>query len=224
MRRNILTPEELTLFTAQPGTKEWAMRKKQRIEEKIDAAEDDIINLDIEAVDFIQGEGWQLLPCNEQGDKFRVFKEFALADRPYGLGCTEKQFRIIVAVCDSMTKIQQIAADAELQPERVIGIVGGKAGPGRGKKTNDNNKSFYGTSSEYLTDVIARDHPAIYDGMLRGQYRSVRQAAIEAGIVTPQTRYSVPSDPIAAGRYLARRVDREWFDSLIDAYYKAIEE
>jgi len=71
-----------------------------------------------------------------------------------------------------MTPTQERAAEAELQPEREIGIVGGKAGPGRGHKTNDNNKSFYGTSTEYLTDVIARDHPAIYDGMLRGEYRS----------------------------------------------------
>ncbi len=114
MRRSILTPEELTLFTAQPGTKEWAMHKKQRIEVRIDAAEDDIINLDVEAIDFIQGMGWRLLP-REDGEPFRVFKEFALAERPYGLGCTEKQFRIMIAVCDAMTPTQEWAV-AQARP------------------------------------------------------------------------------------------------------------
>lgn len=218
MRHNILSPEELTLFTAQPGTKEWAMRKKQRIEEKIDAAEDDIINLDIEAVDFIQGKGWRLLPRNEEGDLFRVFKEFALAERPYGLGCTEKQFRIMVAVCDALTPTQERAA--EMLPIKL----NGRPSP---DENYDNYNSFsptqQGTSADYLTARIARDHPSIYDGMLRGDYRSVRQAAIEAGIVNVKTRYSLPDDPIAAGRYLAQRVDKEWLLAMVDEYTKAIE-
>lgn len=210
MRRNILTTEELALFTAQPGTEEWAMRKKQRLQEKIDAAEDDIINLDIEAVDFIQGEGWRLLPRNEDGDPFRVFKEFALAERPYGLGCTEKQFRIMLAVCDAMTPTQERAMEAQARSQGV-------------KLHNNNNEVVQGTSADYLTARIARDHPSIYDGMLRGEYRSVRQAAIEAGIVNSKTRYSLPDDPIAAGRYLAQRVDKEWFLTMVHEYMEAIE-
>jgi hypothetical protein len=79
-----------------------------------------------------------------------------------------------------------------------------------------------GNSADYLTARIARDRPDILEDMKQGKYHSVRQAAIEAGIVKPQARYSLPDDPQAAGKYLAQRVDREWFDTLIDAYYKAL--
>lgn len=39
--------------------------------------------------------------------------------------------------------------------------------------------------SQYLTRRVARDHPEILERMRAGEYPSVRQAAIEAGIVTP---------------------------------------
>lgn len=80
-----------------------------------------------------------------------------------------------------------------------------------------------GENAEYLKARLARDEPEILERYKAGEFRSVRAAAIEAGIVNVKTRYSLPDDPQAAGRYLAQRVDREWFDSLIDAYYKAIE-
>lgn len=80
-----------------------------------------------------------------------------------------------------------------------------------------------GNSSDYLTARIARDRPDILEDMKAGKYRSVRQAAIEAGIVNARTRYSLPDDPQAAGRYLAQRVDKEWLLTLVDEYMKAIE-
>lgn len=80
-----------------------------------------------------------------------------------------------------------------------------------------------GNSTDYLTARIARDRPDILEDMKQGKYRSVRQAAIEAGIVNARTRYSLPDDPQAAGRYLAQRVDKEWLLTLVDEYMKAIE-
>ena len=62
-----------------------------------------------------------------------------------------------------------------------------------------------GNSADYLTARIARDHPDILEAMKRGEYRSVRQAAIAAGIVQPTVRYSVPDDPIAAARLFCRQ-------------------
>jgi len=40
-----------------------------------------------------------------------------------------------------------------------------------------------GTSADYLTRRIARDHPEIAERMRNGEYRSVRAAALDAGIV-----------------------------------------
>jgi hypothetical protein len=46
----------------------------------------------------------------------------------------------------------------------------------------------YGHAADYLARRIARDHPDILQAMKEGQYRSVRQAAIAAGII------DVPAD------------------------------
>ena len=81
-----------------------------------------------------------------------------------------------------------------------------------------------GTSASYLTARIARDRPDILERMKAGEYRSVRAAAIDAGIVQPTTRYCLSDNPIAAGRYLARKVDRDWFDAMMDAYNSSLEE
>lgn len=90
----------------------------------------------------------------------------------------------------------------------------------------DNNCNVYaekeGNSSGYLTARIARDNPAILEGMKQGKYRSVRAAAIDAGIIDPDKirRYQLPTDPTAAGRYLAQRVDAEWMLECYDAFLK----
>ena len=44
-----------------------------------------------------------------------------------------------------------------------------------------------GTSATYLARRIARDRPDILERMKAGDFRSVRQAAIAAGIITPPT-------------------------------------
>ena len=81
-----------------------------------------------------------------------------------------------------------------------------------------------GNSNDYLTARIARDNPEILEGMKQGKYRSVRAAAIDAGIIDPDKtrRHQLPTDPAAAGRYLAQRVDHEWFIQCMDAFMKAI--
>lgn len=55
---------------------------------------------------------------------------------------------------------------------------------GNGRSRVDNIKpTDGGTSTDYLSARIARDRPDILERMKAGDFRSVRQAAIEAGIV-----------------------------------------
>lgn len=77
-----------------------------------------------------------------------------------------------------------------------------------------------GNDPAYLTARIARDHPDILERMKAGEYRSTRQAAIEAGIIDPAKakRYQLPTDPEAAGRYMAARVDHEWLIKFCEAF------
>ena len=48
--------------------------------------------------------------------------------------------------------------------------------------------SSLGRASDYLTARIARDRPDIWERMRRGEFNSVRAAALEAGIPLPQPR------------------------------------
>jgi len=82
-----------------------------------------------------------------------------------------------------------------------------------------------GNNAKYLTARIARDNPEILEGMKRGEYRSARAAAIAAGIIDPDKtrRYQLPTDPAAAGRYLAKHVDTEWMLECYDAFLKEAE-
>ena len=53
--------------------------------------------------------------------------------------------------------------------------------------------------------------------MKAGEYKSVRSAAIDAGIIDPDKtkRYSLPTDPTAAARYLLTRVDAGWIATFV---------
>lgn len=64
-----------------------------------------------------------------------------------------------------------------------------------------------GNSADFLTARIARDRPDIHERMKAGEYRSVRQAALEAGIVKPA--FTCPADPDAAARTIKRHFDTE---------------
>ena len=78
----------------------------------------------------------------------------------------------------------------------------GEIGNGR-KRRVDNINSTGGTAADYLTARIARDRPDILERMKAGEFRSVRQAALEAGIVKP--RWSAPVDIDALVEALLRR-------------------
>ncbi len=57
-------------------------------------------------------------------------------------------------------------------------------GPGRGKKLPQKLRVQSGNRSQYLVNRIARDRPDILERMKAGEFVSVRQAAIAAGIIT----------------------------------------
>lgn len=61
-------------------------------------------------------------------------------------------------------------------------------GPGRGHKapkTRRKPQSKGGNKQKYLVAKIARDHPDVLERMKKGEFLSVRTAAIEAGILKP---------------------------------------
>lgn len=72
-----------------------------------------------------------------------------------------------------------------------------------------------GTSAEYLTARIARNRPDVLERMQRGDYPSVRAAAMEAGLV--EQRISIPMDPEKAARIIRRHFDEASVAALKEA-------
>jgi len=58
---------------------------------------------------------------------------------------------------------------------------------GNGRSSPSDRRATYGETSSYLAARIARDRPDILEEMKAGKYRSVRAAAIDAGIITVPT-------------------------------------
>jgi hypothetical protein len=65
----------------------------------------------------------------------------------------------------------------------------GTGGPGRGHAAPTAAQPRpTGMTKAYLVARIARDHPDVLEHMKAGEFPTVRQAAIAAGILTPPTR------------------------------------
>lgn len=65
-----------------------------------------------------------------------------------------------------------------------------------------------GNSADYLTRRIARDHPDIFERLQAGEYRSVRAAALEAGIIH-RTQSVRVDNPVAVARTLRKHMSPE---------------
>ena len=72
---------------------------------------------------------------------------------------------------------------------------------------------------DYLTARLARDHPGILERMKAGEFKSVRAAALEAGIV--KRRISVPLDPTGAAGVIWRHFSREEVEELVRQLQRA---
>ncbi len=94
-----------------------------------------------------------------------------------------------------------------------IGLLApGEVGRGGNRGYNVTSKDR-GNQADYLARRIARDRPDILEGMKRGEYRSVRAAAKEAGIVKEPT----PLQRLHTAWRQASQTEREAFLRWIDS-------
>lgn len=88
------------------------------------------------------------------------------------------------------------------------------------EKSNDdiviNRRTGLGNSADYLTARITRERPDIAERMKAGEFRSVRAAALEAGIV-PRTGTVRYDDPESAARTLRKHMSADDITRLIAA-------
>lgn len=155
---------------------------------------------------------WRKRYCKQAKKEveFRRFSDFVAAHPPEGLGTN---MQVLMSICRHSGDVAAVDALARVENHQ-------------GERTDllDNIQKVSdaptGTSTAATMRRLAKDTPALHAQVLAGEL-SPHAAAIEAGF--RKRKMQLPDDPHAAGRYLAQRVDREWFDALIDAYYKAIE-
>lgn len=173
---------------------------------------------------IINNDMWRKRICKQTKleVEFKRFSDFVAELPPEGLGTN---MQVLESICrhsgDNEALDLLVSIDA--------GMDGGSNNPyGRNGKPKElitvdiinGDSRPTGTSAAATLRRLAKDAPELHAQVIAGEL-SPNAAAIEAGF--RKRKFQLPGDPVAAGRYLAQRVDREWFDSLIDAYCKAIE-
>lgn len=165
---------------------------------------------------IITNDMWRKRYCKQirRDVEFERFGDFVAAHPPEGLGTN---MQTLISICRHSGDMEAVDALARMsagkQGERndLVDIV------------HEVSERPSGNSAASALRRLART-PELHDlheRVVRGEL-SPNAAAIEAGF--RKRKFQLPDDPVSAGRYLAQRVDREWFDTLIDAYYKSIAE
>ncbi len=113
----------------------------------------------------------------EDAEKHKIWEKIPY-ENPYG---TKEAMLVDLALGDDARARARVAAQAAM-PGRPLRRNGERG------KSFDIRQSFPpagGNKSEYLTARIARDRPDIWERMKRGEFKSVAEAAREAGIFRP---------------------------------------
>jgi hypothetical protein len=107
-----------------------------------------------------------------------------------------------------------IVRKAEQGPDQAAEADARKGGRGKKVVANGNRFTKGQNNADYLTRRIARHHPDILERMKAGEFASVRQAALEAGIVKPT--FTCPIEPERAARLIRKHFDAESIGKIRD--------
>jgi hypothetical protein len=156
---------------------------RRQVSEALADRKRDYIKLENGVRAICEYRGWEHF-TDRRGKPLTSYRAFCLEQPPVGLGMRPEQIDLIIA------EGKKTAQEHGENPKVLLD------GPGPATKeekeaicANSTNTRGHGsTNAEYLTARIARDHPDVLERMRAGEFPSVRQAAIAAGIV------KVPSD------------------------------
>jgi hypothetical protein len=196
-RRVVL--DETGDLAATPGSEPWAVAVRLELQGRYhdwQSRRESVLRL-VSLLD--EHKGWSALR-DRNGDPFASLEHFVTEPEPFGLGYDDQRVRVVMQAQDA----RPLAANGEI-----------------GNSRSNNDKTYspatHGTNSAYLTARIARDRPDVLARMQAGEFRSVRAAAIEAGIITPTPRLNLPADIPGLARALCRRLSTDDLAALIVA-------
>jgi hypothetical protein len=175
---------------AEPGSRPWAIHVRGELHACLSDFEEDHRRLEVLLTSMRARQGWARLE-DAAGKAFQSFEAFCVERRPFGLGYKPEAIDQIVA--------ERKARTAEQRATRArANTLLDNAGPPTKEEKEERESNLVvnkitggSTNADYLTARIARDAPEVLERMRAGEFRSVRQAAITAGIVKVPTPYEV---------------------------------
>ena len=189
MRKSKL--DDLGNARAEPGSSEWVKAILVEISCRLKQLDHDAASI-----------GWRLKTIKEH----KAWQSLGLIS--FGLLCS-KELRINEQLAESLihAKAGQTVGDVIARAESAEPLAEHRrpTAEEQGNKVNNINlkpANKTGPTAEYLTRRIARDRPDILERMKAGEFPSVRQAALEAGIVKPS--FQCPLDPERAARLIRK--------------------
>lgn len=81
----------------------------------------------------------------------------------------------------------------------------------------------YGGNPDYLRARLRRDHPEIAEALERGEFRSARAAAIEAGIIKPIPTIRLTDDINKVAQAISRHLNNQQRIALAEALLPTVE-
>ncbi len=187
--------DEVGDIGAPPGTRLWSTALKRSMRAAINDERSSAKHLHRLMTMFSEHRGYCVLD-DPSGEPFPSFEAFCQSPPPWGLGYE----------LDAINGIINERKSAEMRARNPKDVaVKGSVGRGR-NRCSDTTPIGDDRGADYLTARIARDHPAILQDMQSGKYKSVRQAALAAGIVRPRASVYV-DDPDAVAAFLAKHFE-----------------
>jgi hypothetical protein len=148
----------------------------------------------------------------KQIDEFRAWEPLGLLDiETLALKELQLEPAVLRAVLGTKPGRSLGAVIAHAEAAEPISQHGGSRVNKQGDNVTFNQR---GHEPSYLTARIARDHPDILERMKAGEYTSVRQAALDAGIIKLQSSFPIHDmNKLAAA--LKRRLTTEQWAELV---------
>lgn len=198
MRARTSTLGETGDLHAPLGSRDWAVAVRQKLASCLHDAEFSSEQARVWFDAMRRHEGWKQLEARG-GRRFISFEEFCIAKQPQGLGYE------VEAIEQIIRERKQAEARAKAIDDKTVNSGSGPLT--KEERDNDdiviNRRTGLGNSADYLTARIKRDHPEVFERMKAGEFSSVRQAALEAGIV--RKVFQCPLDPERAAAAILKR-------------------
>jgi hypothetical protein len=191
--------DEVGDLAAPPGSRDWAVAVRLQLQASLNAFPGSTQHLSNLRDLMREHKGYRHL-TDHRDRPFATYAAFCKEPQPYGLGYDPE-------VIDRLANegARRTPEERTENPPTLFDV-----GHNQHSESgcNDITPSIQrGTDADYLVARLKRDFPAIFARMEAGEFRSVRAAALEAGIIKPEFRCACK--PTLVARMIRQRFTPE---------------